>query len=298
MNVTVKQLRIFTEVARQLSFAAAASHLHLSQPAVSLAIQNLEQHIGGRLFDRTTRHLQLTPEGQLFYPKAQQLLNQWSQALGDVNSLFALKRGNLSLSVMPSFASNDLADIVAKYHQQYPHINLAIDNIVMDQAIDNVRQGRCELAVIFAGQNMQGVHFQPLFKDRFMMIYSDHHQAQLQDCDLDADLSPFLALPMVAMDANSSVRRWVDDAIKKYEVAVNIVAQVNQLETLGRFVAKGIGVGIVPSLCAQQMQDLGLHMQPLSQAFLCREVGVVSPMNQSVSQAAQAMVDMLKAHYA
>lgn len=297
MNVTVKQLRIFTEVARQLSFAAAAKHLHLSQPAISLAIQNLEQHIGGKLLDRNTRHLQLTPEGQQFYPKALQLLNQWSQTLGDVNSLFTLPRGSLSLSVMPAFASNDLADIVARYHQAHPSVDLSIDNIVMDQAIDNVRQGRCELAVIFAGQNMKGVNFTPLFQDHFMMIYSDQHKAQLQGCNLTTDLSRFFELPMIAMDAHSSVRRWVDDAILSHGGEVRIVAQVNQLETLGRLVAKGMGVGIVPSLCAQQMQTMGLNMQPLSPEFLCRDVGVVSAMNQSLSQPAKAMVDLLQQFY-
>jgi LysR family carnitine catabolism transcriptional activator len=297
MNVTVKQLRIFIEVARQLSFAAAAKHLNLSQPAISLAVQNLEQHIGGKLFDRNTRHLELTPEGQQFYPTAVQLLNQWTEALGDVNNLFTLQRGKLNMAVMPSFAANGLADIVARYHKQYRHINLAIDSIVMDEAIEKVRKGRCELAVMFEGQNMQGVNFTPLFSDYFMVIYAEPYKAQLDDMDVSANLKTLFSLPMVAMDKDSSVRGWIDEAIEAHDVQSDIVAEVNQLETLGRFVAKGIGIGIVPCLCREQMQAFGLTMQPLGVDFLTRQVGIVTPMNQSLSSAGQAMVNVLSEYY-
>jgi LysR family carnitine catabolism transcriptional activator len=297
MNVTVKQIRIFIEVARQLSFAAAAKHLHLSQPAISLAIQNLEQHVGGKLFDRNTRHLELTPEGQLFYPTAAALLNQWSDALEDVNNLFTLQRGKLNMAVMPSFAANDLPDIVACYHQQYPNINLAIENIVMDQAIDKVRKGRCELAVIFAGQNMQGVNFTPLFSDQFMLISAPSDHSGVQKSSKAPDLKTLHGKPMIVMDKDSSVRRWVDDAMKTESIQPQIVAEVNQLETLGRLVAKGLGVGVVPNLCRGQMASLGLVMHDLGDTFLTKEVGVVTPINHSLSIAGQSMLDVLKAHY-
>lgn len=297
MNVTVKQLRIFIEVARQLSFAAAAKHLHLTQPAISLAIQSLEQHVGGKLFDRNTRHLELTPEGLQFYPTATGLLNQWSEAMEDVNNLFTLQRGKLNMAVMPSFASNGLPDIVARYHEQYPQINLAIDSIVMDEAVEKVRKGRCELAVMFAGQNMQGVNFMPLFSDNFMVVFAEPYKTKLDRLDISVNLKTLFELPMVAMNKDSSVRRWIDDVIQTHNEQPKIVAEVNQLETLGRFVAKGMGIGIVPSLCREQMQSFGLTMQPLSETFLTREVGIVTPMNQSLSTAGQAMVSVLKTFY-
>lgn len=297
MNVTVKQLRIFIEVARQLSFATAATHLHLTQPAVSLAVQNLEQHIGGKLFDRSTRHLELTPEGQVFYPTALQLINQWSDALESVNSLFTLQRGKLNMAAMPSFASNGLPDIVMAYHQKYPHIDLAIDSIVMDQVIDAVRKGRCELGVIFAGQNMQGVSFSPLFNDGFMAIYSDAHKAFLDDHDLSVNWQALFELPMVVMDKDSSLRHWIDLEIQTHDVQAHVVAEVNQLETLGHFVAKGLGVGIVPCLCREQMQTMGLNMQILDASFLSRQVGIVTPLNHNLSVPAQAMVSALESHY-
>ncbi len=298
MNVTVKQLRIFVEVARHLSFAAAGNHLHLSQPAISLAIQNLEQHIGGKLLDRNTRHLALTPEGQLFYPTAVRLLNQWSQALDDVHNLFTLQRGKLNMAVMPSFGANGLEDVVARYHESYPEINLAIDNIVMDQAVEGVRKGRYELAVMFAAQNMQGVEFTPLFSDHFMAIYSDEHASLLNSVNLQEDWQALFDCPMVVMDKDSSLRRWIEDEVQAQQLQIRTVAEVNQLETLGRFVAKGLGVGIVPTLCQQQMQTLGLHMQPLGEQLQSRQVGVVTSSQHSLSAAAQSMLQVIQNLYA
>ncbi|NVK36572.1 MAG: LysR family transcriptional regulator [Gammaproteobacteria bacterium] len=298
MNVTVKQLRIFVEVARHLSFAAAGNHLHLSQPAISLAIQNLEQHIGGKLFDRNTRHLALTPEGQSFYPTALGLLNQWSQALDDVHNLFTLQRGKLNMAVMPSFGSNGLEDVVAQYHKLYPEINLAIDNIVMDQAIEGVRKGRYEMAVMFAAQNMNAVEFTPLFTDHFMAIYSDEYAQLLNGVNLQENWQALFDCPMVVMDKDSSIRRWIEEEVQSQQLQIQTVAEVNQIETLGRFVAKGLGVGIVPSLCQQQMQGLGLHMQALGDQVQSREVGVVTSSQHSLSTAAQSMLKLLQNLYA
>lgn len=201
------------------------------------------------------------------------------------------------MAVMPAFAANGLPDVVAKYHAEYPQINLAIDNIVMDQAIEKVRSGGCELAIIFAGQNMHGVNFTPLFNDHFMAIYGEAYDDQLSGVNLSASLSALLELPMIAMDKDSSVRRWVDDEFKQYDVQPNIIAEVNQLETLGRLVAKGMGVGIVPSLCQEQMQGFGLSMQALNNDALSRQVGIVTAKNQGLSSAGQAMITVLQEYY-
>lgn len=292
LNVTIKQMKVFVEVARALSFARAADILHLSQPAISLAIQNLEQNIGGKLFTRSTRNLDLTPEGKQFYPIALRLLADWNSALEDVHNLFTLNRGKLHMAVMPSFGANVLPQIIALYHQRFPHINLSINNIVMDDAIENVRKQRCELAVTFAADNLDSVHFTPLYTDTFTAIYSDQF-ASLNDVDLMADWNPLFEHPMVVMNATSSVRRWLDEQFEIRNCQVNRVAEVNQLETLGRFVAKGIGVGIVPSICSEQMKALGLNMQTLSPDVVARQVGIVTSRQGALSQPAEHMVQLL-----
>jgi LysR family carnitine catabolism transcriptional activator len=296
MNVTIKQVKLFVEVARCLSFARAAQSMHLSQPAVSLAIQNLEQAIGGKLFARSTRSLELTPEGQAFYPTASRLLNDWSEALDDVHNLFTLQRGKLNMAVMPSFSANVLPKIIREYHAQHPQVNLSIQNIVMDQAIESVRKGRNELAVSFASENMNGLEFSPLYDVTFMAVYSDHFATKLSNINLTADWSPLFELPMVSMDKDSTVRRWIDETTQRHNLKSNIVAEVNQLDSMGQMISMGLGVGILPSLCEGQMRQMGLHMQEINADIITHPVGVVTRSHTALSSSANAMVDMLKDH--
>ena len=294
VNVTIKQLKLFVEVARTLSFARAAVASHLSQPAVSLAIQNLEQSIGGKLFARSTRSLELTPEGREFYPTATRLLNDWNEALDDVHNLFTMQRGKLNLAVMPSFSANVLPEVIRQYHTLYPQVNLAIQNIVMDEAIESVRKERNELAISFAAENMSGLVFTPLYEVTFMAVYSDHFADRLKNTNLTEDWSALFELPMVAMDKDSTVRRWLDEKATEQGLNVNIVTEVNQLDTLGRLVSTGIGVGIVPSLCEEQMKGMGLHLQKISDEILKQTVGAVTRDKSPLSSAGQGMLDLLK----
>ncbi|MEC8483415.1 MAG: LysR family transcriptional regulator, partial [Pseudomonadota bacterium] len=91
--MNIKQVKAFLSVAESLSFAQAANQLHLSQPALSLAIKGLEEALGGKLLTRTTRTIALTPEGDALVPIAKRLLAQWQDAEDEMKQRFALQLG-------------------------------------------------------------------------------------------------------------------------------------------------------------------------------------------------------------
>lgn len=295
MNATAKQVRVFVEVARAQSFADAAIVLHLSQPAVSLAVQNLEQIVGGKLFARSTRTLVLTPEGRAFLPTAQRLLTEWDNALADVNSLFTLRRGKLNMAVMPSFSQNLLPSIVGQYVQKYPDINLSIQDIVMEDAIASVLREHNEIAITFEAEQMDGVHFEPLFVDSFIAVYSD--KLIRDDSKLAKNWRTVFEYPIVAMNRRSNVRRQVDQLIADEKLTGNIVAEANQLSTAAHIVHAGVGVGILPALCMQHIRALGLSYTALPESKLHRTVGVVTKQTVPLSSAAKRMVELLKENF-
>jgi LysR family carnitine catabolism transcriptional activator len=130
MKAIIKQLKVFVAVAPARNFAEAGSRVHLSQPALSIAIKNLEEIVGGRLLVRTTRSLALTPEGEAFYPVAQRLLADWDNAFTDINNLFSMRRGKLSIAAMPLFASSLLPDTLAHHRNEPPNIDIAMQDVV------------------------------------------------------------------------------------------------------------------------------------------------------------------------
>ena len=175
MNVSIKQLRGFIAIAETGSFAEASERLYITQPALSIAIGKLEDTVGGLLFNRSTRSVQLTPEGLEFLPIAQRLIADWSEAFDDLNRLFSLRRGKLTVAAMPSFASTRLPAIVAEYQQQFPNITIAVQDIVMEQVIDAVQTGRADLGITFEPDNLQGQQFESLFTDRFVAVMPMSH---------------------------------------------------------------------------------------------------------------------------
>ena len=130
MNITLKQIRAFLAITQVKSFAEACELLHISQPALSITIKNLEETIGGQLFARSTRALALTPEGVQFLPVAKRLVADFDNALVELHESFSLKRGNLNFAAMPSFASNILPKYIKKFGDRYASINIKIHDVI------------------------------------------------------------------------------------------------------------------------------------------------------------------------
>ena len=291
-GVTVKQLKAFSAIAKTLSFAEACELVHLSQPALSIAIKNLEQALGGRLLERSTRAVTLTPEGVEFYAVVSRLLSDWDQALIDVHTLLSMRKGKLNLAAMPSYASTLLPMALKEYKKLYPDINITIDDVIAENVVELVRQGRVEIGITFEPREAEDLLFEPLFTDRFIAVLPSSHELvkqekikwqSLQKCDLI-----FLQKP-------SSIRTLIDQALQASGLDMSVPTfEAHQLATIGRMVASGLGVSVVPALTKNHMVEMGLECRPLVAPAITRNVGVIYRRRHPLSVVAQAMVELLK----
>ncbi len=293
MNVTLKQLRGFVAIAELGSFAEACERLHLSQPALSIAIRNMEEAVGGQLLARSTRAVELTPEGEEFLPVAQRLLSDWTVAFDDLHRLFSLQRGKLTIAAMPSFASTYLPAVLADYRQQYSNINIAVQDVVMEHVIQSVQMGRVDLGITFEPDVLENVEFQPLFDDRFVAVLPMEHVLSERK---RLTFRQLLTNTLVVLNRGSSTRYWTDQAIEDVGIEPPQLFEASQLTTVGAMVAAGVGVAIVPSICRDQMQRLGAVCRPVSGACIERRVGILTRRRHSLSSAAQQMIRLLEKH--
>lgn len=292
MSATIKQLRAFTTVARTRSLAEASAQLHISQPALSVAIRNLETAAGGPLFSRDSRQLALTPEGREFLARAEQLLRSWDQSLDAVQQRFRLQRGQLSLAVIPAFALNRLPALLADFHRLHPQINILLEDIVMERVLQAVQEGRAELGISFRPDDLGGLEFIPFDRDRFVAAVPPDHPLAGRKSVRWSDLA---AEPFIAMNRGSAVRRWTDGAFAHCGKPVQLLCEANQLSTIGQLVKVRLGVSAVPSLCEEQMRDCGLVCLPLSAPVVAQEVGVLVKSRGAISAPAKAFLDLLTA---
>ena len=291
--ISPKNVQAFITVARCQSFADAAERMHLSQPALSAAIKKLEQQLGGALFNRSTRKVVLSVEGKEFLPIAQRLLSDWEESMSDIQHLFALSRGTLTLAAMPSFATGPLPKILAQFHQEFSNIKLRIVDVVMESVIDAVREGKAEVGFTFEHEQLQGLEFEPLFEDDFVLALPANHALVNSP---GVEWSTLESMELVSMNRGSSVRRWVDEYTQSMALSIDYVGESGQLNTLGELVAAGVGGAVVPAISRGQMESRGVVFVPLISP-LKKRVGMICSTQHGLSAPAKHFWNMVKHAY-
>ncbi|CAD5106623.1 LysR family transcriptional regulator [Zestomonas carbonaria] len=289
--MTVKQLRAFLAVAQSLSFAQACERLHLSQPALSLAIKSLEESLGGPLLIRTTRSVSLTPEGEILLPAARRLLADWDNAEELMRQHFTLQLGKVSIAAMPSFAGNLLPVALKEFRSRHPRVNVAVHDVINEQVLEMVRERRVELGIAFEPECLDSLCFTPFYSDRFVAVVPADSplagRAQVSWAEL-------LEESFITLQRPSAVRLLLEDKVATQHGRLPVAFESHQLVTVGRMVANGLGVSAVPTLCIRQMEELGARCVTLVEPAIERRVGLLRLADHKLSTAAQALADVLE----
>lgn len=291
MNIPLNQVIAFTTVARSGSFAQAAVQLHLSQPALSIAIKNLEESLGGKLLVRTTRSVAMTPEGKAFYPVARRLLSDWEQSLQDVRNHFSLLRGKLDIAAMPTYATNLLPVVLANFHRQYPDINITVHDVIAESVVEMVRENRCEIGVTFEPDNIPELDFMPLYNDKFLAILPNKHPLMSKQQITWQDL---LQYPHISLQRPAGTRALIDKALAEEGLTITPAFESHQLVSIGRLVNQGLGLGVVPSTSKAQMLEMGLQCRELLAPMIVHKVGIITRRDHALSAPAQVMQALIK----
>ena len=284
--MTPRQLQAFIAVAQTLSFARAGELLHLSPPALSLAIRNLERELGGALFSRSTRQVRLTPEGAELLPQAIQLMGDWHSVRDRVRQRFTLHRGHVSIAAMPSFAGSVLPAILSEFRSRHPRVEITVHDVVNEQAAEMVAAGRVELAFGFEPVGEPAVAFQRLWVERFVAIVP----AAAGITGRSTRWSQLLEQPFITLQRPSSTRRMLEETLARSGLQLPVALETHQLSTVIQMVAAGLGVSVLPSMLTRQSQESGARVLALRSPAIRQAVGMMSRREQELSTAAAALV--------
>lgn len=291
--MTPRQLRAFVAVAQTLNFARASERLHLSQPALSLAIKALEDSLGGRLLARTTRQVRLTAEGAVMFPQALQLLADWDNARERLHQRFTLERGHVTIAAMPSFAANVLPPLLRDFRRRFPHVEMSVHDVIQERVVEMVENGRVEIGLGFEPEAHSALAFETLFEDRFIAVVPPGFASKNAKSVTWAQL---LTQSFIALQRPSSTRRLLEESLAADQMQLNVSLECHQLATIGQFVAAGLGVSVVPALCAQQMSAVGARCLRLSRPVVRKAVGLITRREPQLSAAASAIRAVVREH--
>ncbi|MDY7218837.1 LysR family transcriptional regulator [Denitrificimonas sp. JX-1] len=280
-------LQTFITIAEQQSFSLAGERLHVTQPAISKRIASLEDQLGVRLFDRIGREIRLTEAGQALLPRAYRIVNELEDARRALNNLHGTVSGNLSLATSHHIGLRRLPPLLRAFTKQYPEVMLDIRFLDSEVAYTDILHGRCELAIITLSPHCEApLKAVKVWQDDLDFVVAlDHPLAQRKHIRL-VDLC---AYPAVFPGSHTFTRKIALQLFDQAGLTPEISMSTNYMETIKMMVSIGLAWSVLP----HSMLDESVVRLPISDASLSRDLGYIVHTERTLSNAAQAFMQML-----
>lgn len=296
INLSMRDVETTLVLGRTLNFRQAAGQLHLSQSALSTQILRIEESLGVRLFDRTTRTVRLTAAGEVFMQQAAILQAAFRDAIDAVSGIASAERGQVAVAALPSLAARLLPRVLMAYRREHPKVTLKVFDTLSGPAFDLVRAGEVDFALTAADPQQADLHYDPMMSDRFvLLIPSEHPLAHGKGPVRWADT---VDAAHVSMTHPSSVRQYAEWAFLQNRIRFQPVFEAEHLATIAAMVECGFGVAALPEIAAGTVRQAGIVERLLTAPVTERSIGLVTARNRSLSPAAAALVGVLRAHLA
>jgi len=292
MNANLRQFQAFATVARLGSFTRAAKHLHLSQPALTVQIRQLEDAMGVRLFDRSTRMVKLTPIGREIVPTLERVLREIDAVMVNTKELASHVKGTVTIGALPSISSKLIPSTIAEFQKQYPGIVVRLRDVLAYRIVGLVKEEEVDFGIGTLRMPDPDIQFTPLFTDNLGVIFPAGHPVEHRRT---ITLKYLTAFPLILMDPETSVRDLVDHAFESIgEVAVPAFEAVYPSTALA-LVKAGLGLTIQPSSSMELASSRGLKFRTIRHQGFTRQIGVIQNARRSLSPSAEIFIKMLSA---
>lgn len=239
MDINIELYKIFYIVAKNNHMTKASEELHISQPAVSKAIKKLEEQLGGTLFLRSNKGMELTEEGKMFYEYVKGAMELINNAENEFTAFKDLSKGEIKIGCSTTLTKIILLDALKEFHQKYPNININITNDLTSNLIKDLKLGKLDFVIFNEGSikesNLKLMKIREL-KQGFIYnpsLFSDN----IEKFD---DLNKY---PLILQKKESNSRKFLDYIAIKNGVQLIPKMEVVSQELIVEFVNIGLGIG-------------------------------------------------------
>jgi len=292
MDANLRQFQAFVAIARFGSFTRAAKYLHLSQPALTVQIRQLEEAMGVRLFDRSTRMVRLTPTGRELTPTLERVLHEIKAVMVNTKELASHVKGTVTIGALPSISSKLIPSTIAEFQKQYPGIVVRLRDVLAYRNVRLVKEEEVDFGIGTLRIPDPDIQFTPLFTDHLGVIFPAGHPVERQR---SVTLKSLTAFPLILMDPETSVRDLVDHAFESIGVSAVPAFEVVYPSTALALVKAGLGITIQPSSSMELASSRGLKFRTIRHPGFIRQIGVIQNARRSLSPSAEIFIKMLSA---
>lgn len=287
----VSRVGIFLEVVKNESFAGAARALGMTGPAISKQVQSLEDNLGVKLLNRTTRHVSLTEEGAVYYDRARKALEDLNEAEQQIQELRAYPVGRLKVNAPMSFGSQYLTEPIASFAKRYSEVELEID--FSDHWVDVAAEGY-DVVIRIASLEDSSLIARKLAPCPIVLCGSVKLIEEVGSPKIADDVKDY---PAVVYNRHAQREQWVyiDDQGERGSVPLNRKFAANTAEMQLEACLKGIGISLLPIFAAHKYLESGELIQILPEYVTTPERGIYAmyPQNRYLSTRTRLFIDWL-----
>lgn len=289
-----RQLGYFIEVAKQLSFSKAAEQLNVTQPTLSKMVKNLEEELGFLLFDRTTKHMELTDAGELVFEEAQEimrLMNNLSDSLAD---RMKVKKGHIKIGLPPVIGSLFFPNMIRDFREYYPNIQISLEEEGAKKVEKMIEEGTLDFGVAVLPVNKKLFDSHPFVKSELKLIVDAGHPLAGVD-----------TIPLERLKNESFIFMRegfaLHDRIREHCIQAgfnpNVIYESSQWDFITEMVANGNGVAILPEPLCRKLDASMIKTSSIIDPKIPWDLAIIWRKNKYLSYATKELLKFVKSNF-
>jgi len=287
-----RHIQYFLAVAEHLSFTKAAAALHVSQPALSQQVRQLEESLGAQLFDRSGRTTRLTDAGDVYLLYARRAHQELREAKNAIHDVSDLSRGSLRIAVTPTFTTYLVGPLIEAFHSRHPKITVNLKEISQERIEELLLAGELDVGIAFDEINTPDIEAIPLLNETLALVVNRKHRLAEERAITSKGLS---VESLVLLSTEFATRDQIDRYCRKHAIRPQVQMEVNALGAVIEIVRRTHLSTLLPARIALAHDDLvAITLEPerlqrtavllrRKEAYLSAAVGVFIELAKDVS---------------
>ena len=285
----IDNLKAFLAVAETGSFSQAADRMHLTQPAISKRVAQLERQFDALLFDRIGRTVRLTEAGDSLAYRANLILQQVEDTERAIRNLNGEVGGQLSLATSHHAGLWRLPRVLSRYIEKHPDVSLDLHFMDSEVAHERIIHGELEMAIITLAPSLhERLIAEPIWRDELVFVCSRAHDLAIRKNVTINELAEYAA---ILPDMTTFTGRIVQGMFKDHDLPLEVSMSTNYLETIKMLIGVGLGWSVLPkTMLGDDVVVLDISIE----IDLARTLGVIHHVNRTLSNAGEAFINLLR----
>jgi DNA-binding transcriptional LysR family regulator len=291
------KLKVFCTVAETKSFSRTSEIIHLTQPAVSLQIQALEEIYETKLFDRSSSSVTLTPAGEVLYKYAKEILVLYASAEKVIGKLIGLVKGSITIGACSNIGNYLLPSVITNFKKTHPNIRIHLLVSNTKRVVEMLNSGYIDLGLVEGEAVKQKMNVKKLISDELLLIVSPNHPWAKKK---EVSISDLTKEPFIFREAGSGTRQMIERFLARHGITpqdMKISIVLGSTEAIKDAVENGLGVSIISRWAARKESKYGtLRMLNLKEEKMVRDFSLIFNKNSVSTNALDEFLTFLKSY--